>query len=64
MTTMKIKTVLSFISVIGLAAIVARAQSPDMVFEDFEGANFGTWKVVGSAFATVPRTAPCPTRWM
>ncbi len=52
MTTMK--TILSFVSVIGLGAFIAHAQSPDIVIEDFEGTNYGAWKVAGTAFGTGP----------
>ncbi len=59
---MKVKTALSFISVIGLAATIARAQSPDIAFEDFEGTNYGGWKVVGTAFGSGPAHGTLPNQ--
>jgi fructan beta-fructosidase len=46
----------------GLGLAIARAQSPDIVFEDFEGTNFGAWRVVGTAFGVRPARGPLPNQ--
>ena len=59
-TMMQMKTILSLMSVIGLGAAVTYAQGPDIVVEDFEGTNYGAWKVVGTAFGDGPAHGALP----
>ncbi len=40
----------------------ALAQRPDLVFADFEGTNFGDWKVTGEAFGTAPTKGTLPNQ--
>jgi fructan beta-fructosidase len=47
-------TILSVISLLGLGAVIASAQSPDILLNDFEGADYGAWKTEGTAFGAGP----------
>ncbi|MFO0969341.1 MAG: DUF4980 domain-containing protein [Gemmataceae bacterium] len=38
----------------------ARADGPDIVFEDFEGDTYGAWKTTGAAFGTGPARGTLP----
>ncbi|MGA2248269.1 MAG: DUF4980 domain-containing protein [Verrucomicrobiota bacterium] len=73
MTNIKIKTGLSVpwlaLAMLGFAQMPnCRAGSaltpdrPDIVIEDFEGANFGEWKVTGDAFGTGPAHGTLPNQ--
>ena len=44
----------------GLATCLA---ADDIIIADFEGANFGNWKVTGDAFATGPAHGGLPNPW-
>ncbi len=40
--------------VVGFVVHTAVAQGPDIVIADFEGKNYGDWKISGTAFGTAP----------
>ncbi|HXI69257.1 MAG TPA: glycoside hydrolase family 32 protein, partial [Verrucomicrobiae bacterium] len=54
------KTILTLVSALRLGAAVAHAQSPDIVFEEFEGTNCGAWKTAGTAFGNGPAQGTFP----
>src|SRR5690242_5761723 len=46
----------------GLAGRAVTAELPDLVIENFEGTNFGDWKVTGDAFGTGPAQGALPNQ--
>ena len=48
------------LSVIVLGVCAALAQGPDIVIGDFEGTNYGDWKVTGTAFGSGPDHGTLP----
>ena len=44
----------------GAGASAARAQVPDLIFADFEGKDYGAWKVEGTAFGSGPAHGALP----
>ena len=48
------KIIYSVLLVVGLGVRATLAQEPDMVIADFEGTNYGAWKVAGTASGTGP----------
>jgi sucrose-6-phosphate hydrolase SacC (GH32 family) len=46
-----------------LFSAVANAAEPDIVVADFEGADYGQWKVEGTAFGTGPAHGTLPNQW-
>jgi fructan beta-fructosidase len=50
------------VAVCGLLAIVARAAPPDLLLADFEGTNYGAWKVTGQAFGPGPARGTLPNQ--
>ena len=53
-------TILS--GVLGLGAIAAPAQRPDIAVEDFEGSDYGAWAVRGNAFGSGPAHGTLPNQ--
>lgn len=43
-----------------LLPVLSQAQRPDIVLADFEGSNYGGWKVTGEAFGTGPARGTLP----
>ena len=56
------KTIFQFIAIVGLGVCSLRAQSPDIVVEDFEGSNYGAWTVTGTAFGNGPAHGTLPNQ--
>ena len=50
----------SFVFVAVLVVRAALAQEPDIVIADFEGSNYGDWKVTGTAFGGGPAQGTLP----
>ena len=48
------------VSVIALLPFFAQAQLPDVLLADFEGKDYGNWKVVGEAFGNCPARGTLP----
>lgn len=57
----RILTVLT-LSALGLGAVGARAQRPDVLVEDFEGVTYGAWKATGTAFGNGPAHGTLPNQ--
>ncbi len=57
---MIIKTILSLIATLGLGAGMAQSQNPDIMIADFEGTNYGAWRVAGTAFGAAPAPGALP----
>jgi fructan beta-fructosidase len=49
-----IQVIKTFVFVFAASAVFASAAEPDITVADFEGANYGDWKVKGDAFGTAP----------
>ena len=48
--------------VLGTGLCCAHAQRPDILVADFEGANYGAWKVTGTAFGNGPAHGTLPNQ--
>jgi sucrose-6-phosphate hydrolase SacC (GH32 family) len=61
---MGIKTILILINLIGFGIIGTRAQTQrvDIVVADFEGSNYGAWKISGAAFGNGPAHGALPNQ--
>jgi fructan beta-fructosidase len=51
---------LSVLTVALLGGLSSPAQQPDLLFENFEGTNYGTWTVTGEAFGPGPARGTLP----
>ncbi len=58
----KIGTILIFAAVLTAGVLTGFAQRPDILVEDFEGANYGDWKVTGTAFGNGPAHGTLPNQ--
>jgi fructan beta-fructosidase len=59
---MQIKTILCLVSAVGFGGAVARAQTTDILLENFEGSNYGAWKIAGTAFGAGPARGALPNQ--
>src|SRR5689334_2973051 len=56
------KIVLSVLAALELGALVAVGQAPDILVQDFEGNDYGTWTVAGNAFGKGPAQGTLPNQ--
>jgi fructan beta-fructosidase len=58
----KIKIILVGVGLVGIGLAAARAQRPDVLLADFEGTDYGAWKVTGTAFGNAPAHGTLPNQ--
>ncbi len=58
----KPETILVLAALLELSLVVAQAQRADILVADFEGTNYGAWKVTGTAFGNGPAHGTLPNQ--